>query len=159
MVNVLLEAYWSARPCSGMGFPVSPLSRSDLRDPDDHSRPQPALEGSTLGPRKISAWREAVAPFWDVRIRKEDTQDFRGRSEVYHLGNAIVGFTAASELRIERSQALVARMGVDHVAIKMRMEGHATVKIGDREAPLAPATSLCSIYRARLPWNRMVTGR
>ena len=100
--------------------------------------PNLRLEGSTLGPRKISAWREAVAPFWDVRIRKEDTQDFRGRSEVYHLGNAIVGFTAASELRIERSQALVARMGVDHVAIKMRMEGHAIVRAGDREATLAP---------------------
>ncbi len=44
--------------------------------------PNLRLEGSTLGPRKISAWREADAPFWDVRIRKEDTPDFRGRSEV-----------------------------------------------------------------------------
>lgn len=100
--------------------------------------PNLRLEGSTLGPRKISAWREAVAPFWDVRIRKEDAPDFQGRSEVYHLGNAIVGFTAASELKIERSQGLVARMGVDHIAIQMRMDGHAWVDAAGREAPLAP---------------------
>lgn len=100
--------------------------------------PNLRLEGATLGPRKISAWREAVAPFWDVRIRKEDTPEFRGRSEVYHLGNAIVGFTAASELRIERAQGLVARMGVDHVAVKMRMDGHARLEAAGREAPLAP---------------------
>ena len=99
--------------------------------------PNLRLEGSTLGPRKVSAWREAVAPFWDVRIRKEDTPEFRGRSEVYHLGNAIVGFTAASELRIERSRGLVARMGVDHIAIQMRMDGHARVEAAGRETDLA----------------------
>ena len=100
--------------------------------------PNLRLEGSTLGPRKISAWREAVAPIWDVRIRKEDTPDFRGRSEVYHLGNAIIGFTAASELHIERSRSLVARMGVDHIAIKMRMDGHARVEAAGRGAALSP---------------------
>ena len=100
--------------------------------------PNLRLEGATLGPRKISAWREAVAPFWDVRIRKEDTPDFQGRSEVYHLGNAIVGFTAASELRIERSRGLVARMGVDHIAVKMRLGGHARVEAAGREEALTP---------------------
>lgn len=100
--------------------------------------PNLRLEGSTLGPRKISAWREAVAPFWDVEIRKEDTPDFCGQSEVYHLGNAIVGFTAASELRIERTSSLVARMGVDHIAAKVRLEGHATVRIGGDEVPMDP---------------------
>jgi AraC-like DNA-binding protein len=100
--------------------------------------PNLRLEGSTLGPRKISAWREAVAPFWEVEIRKEDTPDFRGQSEVYHLGNAIIGFTAASELRIERNPGLVARMGVDHVAAMVRLEGHATVQIGGSEVPMGP---------------------
>lgn len=100
--------------------------------------PNLRLEGSTLGPRKISAWREAVAPFWDVEIRREDTGDFRGRSEVYHLGNAILGFTAASELRMERSRELVACMGVDHIAAKVRMKGHATVQAGGSEAVMPP---------------------
>lgn len=101
-------------------------------------RPNLRLEGSTLGPRKISAWREAVAPFWDVQIRKEDTPDFRGRSEVYHLGNAILGFTAASDLRMRRSRGLVARMGVDHIAAKIRMDGHARVAAAGRETAMAP---------------------
>lgn len=100
--------------------------------------PNLRLEGSTLGPRKISAWREAVAPFWDVQIRKEDASDFRGRSEVYHLGNAILGFTAASELRMRRGRGLVARMGVDHIAAKIRMDGHAQIEIAGREAAMAP---------------------
>ncbi|MFH6781837.1 MULTISPECIES: helix-turn-helix domain-containing protein [Methylobacterium] len=100
--------------------------------------PNLRLEGSTFGPRKISAWREAVAPFWDVEIRKEDSSEFRGRSDVYHLGNAIIGLTAASELRNERSRSLVARMGVDHVAAQIRLEGHATVEIAGREVPMAP---------------------
>lgn len=100
--------------------------------------PNLRLEGSTLGPRSISVWREAVAPFWDVEIRKEDMPDFRGRSEVYHLGNAILGFTAASELRMQRASGLVARMGVDHIAAKIRMDGHAQVEIAGREAVMAP---------------------
>ncbi len=111
--------------------------------------PNLRLEGSTLGPRTISAWREAVAPFWDVQIRKEDTSDFRGRSEVYHLGNAIVGFTAATELRNERSRSLVARMGVDHIAAKIHREGHATVRTGgDGEVPLAPG-DICLLDLSR----------
>jgi len=104
--------------------------------------PNLRLEGVTPGPRKISAWREAVAPFWDVDIRREDASDFRGRSEVYHLGNAILGFTAASELRIERSRGLVAQMGVDHIAAKIRMEGDATLQVAGSEAALAPG-DLC----------------
>ncbi|GJD65024.1 HTH-type transcriptional activator RhaS [Methylobacterium frigidaeris] len=100
--------------------------------------PNLSLEGSTFGPRKISAWREAVAPFWDVEIRKEDTPDFRGRSEVYHLGNAIIGLTAASELRNERSRGLVARMGVDHVAAQLRMDGRATIRVAGEEVPIGP---------------------
>ncbi|GJD35445.1 helix-turn-helix domain-containing protein [Methylobacterium aerolatum] len=107
-----------------------------------HRGPHLRLEGSTLGPRKISAWREAVAPFWDIEVRREDAPDFRGRSEVYHLGNAILGFTAASELRLERSRGLVARMGVDHVAAQIRLEGHAEVRVAGREAPMGPG-DLC----------------
>ncbi|UHC16671.1 helix-turn-helix domain-containing protein [Methylobacterium currus] len=100
--------------------------------------PNLRLEGTTFGPRTISAWREAVAPFWDVEIRKEDTPDFRGRSEVYHLGNAIIGLTAASGLRNERSRRLVARMGVDHMAAQLRMEGQATIRAAGDEAPIGP---------------------
>lgn len=100
--------------------------------------PNLRLEGSTFGPRTISVWREAVAPFWDVEIRHEDTPDFRGRSEVYHLGNAIIGLTAASELRNERSRGLVARMGVDHVAAQIRLEGSATMEIAGREVAMVP---------------------
>ena len=104
--------------------------------------PNLRLEGSTLGPRKISAWREAVAPFWNVEILKENTSEFRGRSEVYHLGNAIIGFTAASDLRMERTRGLVAQMGVDHIAAKFRMEGHATVRIAGGEVAMG-AGDLC----------------
>ncbi|WP_157064096.1 cupin domain-containing protein, partial [Methylobacterium tarhaniae] len=100
--------------------------------------PNLCLEGSTFGPRTISAWREAVAPFWDVEIRKEDTPDFRGQSEVYHLGNAIIGLTAASELRNERSRGLVARMGVDHVAAQLRIDGRATIRSAGHETPMGP---------------------
>lgn len=100
--------------------------------------PNLRLEGSTFGPRTIPAWREAVAPFWDVEIRREDTRDFRGRSDVYHLGNAIIGLTAASELRNERSPGLVARMGVDHVAAQVRLEGRASLAIAGREVAMAP---------------------
>jgi AraC-like DNA-binding protein len=100
--------------------------------------PNLRLEGSTFGPRTIPAWREAVAPFWDVEIRKEDTPDFRGRSEVYHLGNAIIGLTAASGLRNERSRSLVARMGIDHVAAQLRMEGRATIRAAGEETPVGP---------------------
>ncbi|QRE72309.1 AraC family transcriptional regulator [Methylobacterium aquaticum] len=100
--------------------------------------PTLCLGGSTSGPRTIPAWREAVAPFWDVEIRKEDTQDFRGRSDVYHLGNAIVGLTAASGLRNERSRGLVARMGVDHVAAQIRIEGRALLRAAGCETPMEP---------------------
>ncbi len=100
--------------------------------------PTLCLGGSTFGPRTIPAWREAVAPFWDVEIRKEDTPDFRGRSDVYHLGNAIIGLTAASGLRNERSRGLVARMGVDHVAAQIRIEGRALLRAAGRETPMEP---------------------
>ncbi len=100
--------------------------------------PTLCLAGSTFGPRMIPAWREAVAPFWDVEIRREDTPDFRGRSDVYHLGNAIIGLTAASGLRNERSRGLVARMGVDHVAAQIRIEGRALLRAAGRETPMDP---------------------
>lgn len=88
------------------------------------------LTGDSPGLHQAAAWRDAVAPFWDFSIRKEDVADFRGHSHVRHLGNAILCRAGASGLRFERDRALVARMGVDHILAHVRLAGRSQVAVG-----------------------------
>ncbi|MCJ2048668.1 helix-turn-helix domain-containing protein [Methylobacterium sp. J-070] len=88
------------------------------------------LETERPGPHQAAAWRDAVAPFWTFAIRKEDVADFRGHSQVHHLGNAILCRASASGLRFERERGLVARMGVDHILAQLRLSGRARIAAG-----------------------------
>ena len=96
------------------------------------------LGDELAGPHQALAWREVVSPFWEFDIPKENTSDFRGRSDVVHLGNAILCVASASSLRIERRRSLVARMGVDHILAHVRTSGQARVAIADHEITCAP---------------------
>ncbi|MDP4006913.1 helix-turn-helix domain-containing protein [Methylobacterium sp. NEAU K] len=84
------------------------------------------------------AWRDAVAPFWDFTIRSENISEFRGQSNVRHLGNAILCSARVSGLRFERKPALIARMGVDHILAHVRISGQSRVEIDGREHACAP---------------------
>jgi AraC-like DNA-binding protein len=103
-------------------------------------RPKPILQltGECPGHHQAEAWRDAVAPFWDFTIRREDLSAFRGQSQVRHLGTAIVCNARASGLRFERARPLIARMGVDHIVAHMRVSGRARLEIGGREQDCAP---------------------
>lgn len=103
-------------------------------------RTKPILQliGESPGHRQADAWRDAVAPFWDFTIRREDLSDFRGQSQVRHLGTAIVCSARASGLRFVRERALAARMGIDHIVAHMRVSGQARVTIGGKERECAP---------------------
>lgn len=103
-------------------------------------RPKPILllTGESPGHRQADDWRDAVAPFWDFTIRKEDLSDFRGQSRVRHLGTAIVCSARASGLRFVRERGLVARMGVDHIVAHMRVSGQSRVAVSGREQDCAP---------------------
>ncbi len=46
--------------------------------------------------------------------------------------------TAASDLRVERNRGLVARMGVDHIAVQIRTHGNARIQTGSGEAEMTP---------------------
>ncbi|MCJ2139648.1 helix-turn-helix domain-containing protein [Methylobacterium sp. E-066] len=94
------------------------------------------------GLHQAAAWREAVAPFWEFSIRQEDVADFRGRSQVRHLGNAILCRASASSLRFERPRALVARMGVDHILAHVRVSGRSRITIDGSERDCGPG-DLC----------------
>ena len=115
------------------------------------------LEGESPGPRQAAASRDAVAPFWDFAIRKEDLADFRGESRVQHLGNAIVCRARASGLRFVREPALVARMGVDHIVAHMRVSGQSRVAVGGGSRTARRATSACSTCRAPSPRAPRIT--
>jgi AraC-like DNA-binding protein len=95
------------------------------------------LTGDTPGLHQAAAWRDAVAPFWDFSIRKEDVAEFQGHSHVRHLGKAILCRAGASGLQFERDRALVARMGVDHILAHVRLSGQARIEIGGSERDCA----------------------
>jgi AraC-like DNA-binding protein len=96
------------------------------------------LRSESPGPQQAAAWRDAVAPFWTFAIRKEDVAEFRGQSEVRHLGNAILCRASASGLRFARERTLVARMGVDHILAHLRLSGRSRIGTGDGERDCAP---------------------
>lgn len=96
------------------------------------------MGGDGPGLLQAAAWREAVAPFWEFAIRPEDVADFRGQSQVRHLGNAILCRAGASGLRFERSRALVARMGVDHILAHVRVSGRSRIEIDGSEYDCGP---------------------
>ena len=96
------------------------------------------LRSESPGLHQAAAWRDAVAPFWTFAVRKEDVAEFRGQSQVRHLGNAILCRASASSLRFAREHALVARMGVDHILAHVRLSGHVRVAAGGGERDCAP---------------------
>ncbi|MCJ2125235.1 helix-turn-helix domain-containing protein [Methylobacterium sp. J-077] len=96
------------------------------------------MGGDEPGLHQAASWREAVAPFWDFSIRQEDIADFRGRSQVRHLGNAVLCRASASSLRFERPRALVARMGVDHILAHVRVSGRSRIAIDGSERDCGP---------------------
>ncbi|MGH1573616.1 hypothetical protein ACRAWG_26885 [Methylobacterium sp. P31] len=102
------------------------------------SNPVLQLRSESPGLQQAAAWRDAVAPFWDFTIRKEDLGEFRGQSHVQHLGNAILCRASASGLRFERERGLVARMGVDHILAHVRLSGRSRIEIGGSERDCAP---------------------
>lgn len=106
------------------------------------------LTGEQPGVHQAAAWRDAVAPFWDFAIRKEDVAAFRGQSQVRHLGTAILCRASASGLRFEREPALVARMGVDHILAHVRLTGRSRIAIGGRERDCAPG-DICLLDLSR----------
>ena len=81
------------------------------------------LEQDRPGRHQVEAWRENVAPLWEVSVRDENAARFRGSSDVFHLGSAILGLTKVSGHRTQRSPALIARMGVDHILVQCRESG------------------------------------
>lgn len=106
------------------------------------------LEDERPGLHQAAAWRDAVAPFWNFAIRKEDLAEFRGRSRVQHLGNAILCRASASGLQFTRDRALVARMGVDHVLAHVRLAGRSRVAVGGSEQECGPG-DICLLDLAR----------
>ncbi|MCJ2085261.1 helix-turn-helix domain-containing protein [Methylobacterium sp. E-005] len=106
------------------------------------------LEDERPGLHQAAAWRDAVAPFWSFAIRKEDLAEFRGRSHVRHLGNAILCRASASGLQFTRDRALVARMGVDHVLAHVRLSGRSRVAVGGGEQACEPG-DICLLDLSR----------
>lgn len=106
------------------------------------------LLGERPGIDQAAAWRDAVAPFWDFAIRKEDLAAFHCQSQVRHLGTAILCRASASGLRFEREPALVARMGVDHILAHVRLTGQSRIAIGGRERDCAPG-DICLLDLSR----------
>ncbi len=89
-----------------------------------------------------------MAPFWTFAIRKEDLAEFRGRSHVQHLGNAILCRAGASGLRFTRERALVARMGVDHILAHVRLSGRSRIEAGGGERECSPG-DICLLDLSR----------
>jgi len=106
------------------------------------------LEDERPGLHQAVAWRDAVAPFWTFAIRKEDLADFRGRSHVQHLGNAILCRAGASGLHFTRDRALVARMGVDHILAHVRLSGRSRVEAGGAAQDCGPG-DICLLDLSR----------
>jgi len=106
------------------------------------------LQDERPGLHQATAWRDAVAPFWSFAVRKEDLAEFRGRSQVQHLGNAILCRASASGLQFTRDRALVARMGIDHVLAHVRLAGRSQVAAGGNEQDCDPG-DICLLDLSR----------
>ncbi|WP_091717664.1 helix-turn-helix domain-containing protein [Methylobacterium phyllostachyos] len=106
------------------------------------------LDDERPGLHQAAAWRDAVAPFWSFAIRREDVAEFRGRSHVQHLGNAILCRAGASGLRFTRDRALVARMGVDHILAHVRLSGRSRVEAGGAAQDCGPG-DICLLDLSR----------
>jgi AraC-like DNA-binding protein len=81
-----------------------------------------ALDGS--GEARFWHWREAVSTLWDIAV--EDSMaitQFRAHSTVWHLRHGILVNSEASSHSLRRTPATIARVGVDHVVIQMRLRG------------------------------------
>lgn len=91
-----------------------------------------------LGQSRLEEWRELVSPLWDVAVSEDEASRFSFSAEVLHLGNCILGNTAAHALETRRSSGLIGRMGVDHIMVQLRLSGTYWLQAGASEALLAP---------------------
>ena len=72
------------------------------------------------GLAQLRDWRDHVAHLWDVHDAGDDGAQFSARSRSDHLGTAVLGRVQVGAIRIHRSPALIARMGVDHFVVQHR---------------------------------------
>ncbi|WP_052955095.1 helix-turn-helix domain-containing protein [Microvirga vignae] len=65
-------------------------------------------------------WRNIVSPLFDVAVAdKQAVGSFKVKIDSYHLGPLLLGSVASSAQEFRRSQATIARSGVDHYLVQL----------------------------------------
>lgn len=111
------------------------MSRSD-----DHT-PLPRLSLDLADPRgdgAFDAWRDLVAPVFDVERLNSDSAAFSVAFEAFNLGPLAFGTSQSSAQRFVRSSSTVARSGVDHILLQLYTDGHMRGDVEGEEVDLGP---------------------
>ena len=108
------------------------------------------------GEDRFWAWRDTVAPLWDIAVDgTEEARRFQASSEVFHLGTGLVARSAATGHLIRRTSTIIARMGVDHIVLQLRRRGAQTGQAAANPVTAAPG-DVC-ILDATQPYTAVST--
>lgn len=82
------------------------------------------------GEHRFTTWRDYVATMWDIAVDDLDaTKRFQVSADMFHLGTAIFAQSAVSGHSLRRTPSIVARAGVDHIAMQLRLRGTQTGQV------------------------------
>lgn len=84
---------------------------------------------------RAEAWRHTFSSMFEA-IPKVAPEDLRGRLDVYHLGQIMIGGAQFPRHRFRRDQAWASRSGVDHYFLQLYVSGGYSGSLGRRDATL-----------------------
>ncbi len=97
-----------------------------------HHRFAPPSDPAALGP----AWCEQIAPMFRAELTRPPAAGRIGLS-TFHLGDLIVGEMAAPAQRLERTDPMIARQGLDHVLMQFHESGTSRVETARHRGSVA----------------------
>ncbi|MGV7033182.1 helix-turn-helix domain-containing protein [Methylobacterium symbioticum] len=96
-----------------------------------------------------SAWREHIAPFFQVSFRSDTDLSVPIAMRSYHLGELLVGDVIAPAHTLERTQTMVQQQGLDHILLQFYRQGHSLIE-GDG-GTLAARETDCVVFDLARP--------
>ncbi|SFS11543.1 helix-turn-helix domain-containing protein [Sphingomonas jatrophae] len=90
--------------------------------------------GRIGGKQALTSFAASVADVFEAkRAKGADDDDYGLAISVWHLGTVMIGSFRSSALEFERSRALTAESGLDHLLIQLYVEGGFTGTADDRD--------------------------
>lgn len=89
-------------------------------------------------------WRLAVASLFEANTeRADDRESFRGSLVTHNVGRFLIGASSSTPLLTGRDEALIGRVGVDHVLFQLYVSGGGRIEAEGVEAEVRAGDLVC----------------